>query len=1793
MEMTLKECLFRCPFDGIAVALNETVLLEEDFEERRESLREYEGLYYALLERDADENKEDAFIVVAKDLVEDIQKGDAPAYDWDVSGYDPQQGEERMSYVLTPFEQWLGMEVCQKSIEDYGLAVVLAAILVEMQDWGCGFSDEVGDQPGLQHELQKAAQRMEEMEAAGIPEGYISFEELKEQFYEENGAEIDALEQNADRVREEEAAAHNRELWQEMVAACKAQSEAMRQAAQAYRPVHKAIFVSSTFQDMHGERDILRDRVLPLVNQFAAQYGREVDLIDLRWGVDTADIGEAEQNKKVLRACLSEIDRSRPFFIGILGERYGWIPDPQDLLPVLADTNYLPMEEGRSVTAIEMEYGALSAPQPPLGLFYFREMGGMETLPTEMQGVYQDGAEGREKLEALKAAILEKYPQGVRRYIAAVDKGQICGLEEFARMLTEDIIAALGDEWGPPPMTAPTWQEKEESRLEMWRYEHTRGFTGREAIGERLVSFCLNEEEESPLLMLVGEDGIGKSALLAKVMEQVAEEGILLPFACGISSRSSRVEDMLLVWIAILERKLGQKAEKETRKSFLRTKDRFMELLHEAAVDSRVIIIADGLEKLFPTVERDNMLWLTGELPKNLRVLVSGVADGQDTAAFLELGGRIESLMAMGEEETLQMLRAMAGLYHKELPQVAMDAMLEKRTPQGALAAGHPLYASLMVEDLVMMRGDEHQKIWEKTREGMAAMDAIAAFMVEQIAQKEGNIQSAYRAILQRLEGLMEDGAVSGMLCLLALSRYGLREKEIAGAFENRNVPFYSADFAWLRQMLKGHVSQGADGEWALSHQSLREAVLETWGGEASGWNEALARHMERNLHVGGPFSLGIDEWNNREIMHHLWLAGDAKRAATIISEAPREREGILHARCLADIYEKEGNVDFLLAILAEAAEILPQNAWRIGELYWHTLMDALPPSTPQSTRLELLTKARETVERLDEEGNENSLRAISAIYTRMGACHAALGQKEAERECAERALVMDEKRMEKKVGMDGLRDVAVATMDVAAGKAGEEAALGYDEALTLLIEIHRDSGEIEDLRDLVTAYGKAGEAWLQLGHYEAALERLENAHYAAQVVYEMTEESGDLYSFAISEGALADYHQNYGTMVDATQIFMECCDTLTYLYERTGEVGTLAMLSQMASRCANALVAEERVFLARSYFEQALAYGEKLAQKREEIGALRRLSKIQSDYGALLHRLNLSEKAHGYIAASLETDERIHGMTGTTDALRDLSASYSYMGNDLFVEGKLEEAMAYYQKAYDAGNKVLAGSPYPNDWANQGVICRCIYRTHWAMGQRLEGRRYLEEAVEASKTGYERGNTLHTGNVYGEILYYLGVDAAESGDRETAEDCYRKAIALHQELYEKHGAAETRRELARYHMALGDLYQNTQTQQAVKEYRYAYGEYKALYENAGDMAALWDVALAAVALGNGLFGWDAKEAQKLFEAGKEYFAILFRKTGGVDALRNGAICTFRLGDCMRTLDMADNGKAAYEEAMAMLETVLAGEENLENLWTLAYYAGQLAGYCGEERQEEAMAYYQRAVELYTTHYQRSRADYSGNNLGINAYRLGDIYRARDGAGTDSRTMEAYDVACTAYQAVYEDTRTMEALRQVGFIHAHVGEYLEERERWEEAARYTAIARDAYQRVWEEGKEPSALDDVARETYRLGTRLADGAIEEEEYRAALSEIERAIGYYTALVEREDHVYDLAQLARANIRGATLNLRLLDGETAFAYATKVVELSDILAQRNPERYGDWPETYRKMAADIKTLVDEVG
>ena len=90
------------------------------------------------------------------------------------------------------------------------------------------------------------------------------------------------------------------------------------------------VFISSTLADLKQERDALHGVVWPEPSRLCEKAGFRFQAIDLRWGIS----GEAGLDQQTSRMCRQELKRCqdispRPYFIILLGNRYGWRPLPE------------------------------------------------------------------------------------------------------------------------------------------------------------------------------------------------------------------------------------------------------------------------------------------------------------------------------------------------------------------------------------------------------------------------------------------------------------------------------------------------------------------------------------------------------------------------------------------------------------------------------------------------------------------------------------------------------------------------------------------------------------------------------------------------------------------------------------------------------------------------------------------------------------------------------------------------------------------------------------------------------------------------------------------------------------------------------------------------------------------------------------------------------------------------------------------------------------------------------------------------------------------------------------------------------------------------------------------------------------------------------------------------------------------------------------------------------------------------------------------------------------------------
>ena len=205
------------------------------------------------------------------------------------------------------------------------------------------------------------------------------------------------------------------------------------------------VFVSSTFLDMHGERDMLLKYVFPELKKRCAAKRINFFGVDLRWGLTS------EETSNALSICLNEVDRCRPFFVGLLGGRYGWVPETYEL-PDQPQFDWVKsVSPGKSITEMEMLHGALRDPSRSESFFYLRDPSfELEKVPAEHRQVFVETNESSsEKLLKLKQKIIQElHSSRVFNYTAEWggvhdSKPMAINLNKLREKITEDLWQAI------------------------------------------------------------------------------------------------------------------------------------------------------------------------------------------------------------------------------------------------------------------------------------------------------------------------------------------------------------------------------------------------------------------------------------------------------------------------------------------------------------------------------------------------------------------------------------------------------------------------------------------------------------------------------------------------------------------------------------------------------------------------------------------------------------------------------------------------------------------------------------------------------------------------------------------------------------------------------------------------------------------------------------------------------------------------------------------------------------------------------------------------------------------------------------------------------------------------------------------------------------------------------------------------------------------------------------------------------------------------------------------------------
>lgn len=545
------------------------------------------------------------------------------------------------------------------------------------------------------------------------------------------------------------------------------------------------IFISSTFRDMMPERDYLVKEIFPKLRTICRERGADLTDVDLRWGVTESQAQEG----KVIEICLKEIDRCRPYFLGLIGGRYGWVPEPGEYKKYSIILEEFPwvkedIDQGLSITEMEIQYGVLKNPKMhPNAFFYLRDP---KITPSEFKEAHNSEAE--QKLFKLKDIIR------TQKYCPVKDYGSI---ERLGDYVYNDLLKVINELF--PPETVPDPITKLRNEHSKFARSRLRVYIGGEKYFNKLDEFYNSNKQP---LVLTGEQGSGKSALLAnwlcRFKDSYSDLFYHIHFIGGASDSTDYVR---LVRRLMEELKIKFDIKDELPDDTDKLIPMLPGFLAQTGKFGKWILIIDALNQLDPDNKSHLLNWLPEYFPPYVRVVLTTL-HGDILEILKKRNYEIMEVHPLDFEERKKLIVDYLHHYSKELSEDNVDLIASDKESE------NPLILRTELDELRIF--GVHEKIKER---------------IETYISTEST-EELFRLILSRMEQDYEKekpGLVGELLSMIWASRKGMSETELLNIA--KIPPLY---WSPIYNSLENHLIKN-NGLLNISNDFLRQTVEHTY----------------------------------------------------------------------------------------------------------------------------------------------------------------------------------------------------------------------------------------------------------------------------------------------------------------------------------------------------------------------------------------------------------------------------------------------------------------------------------------------------------------------------------------------------------------------------------------------------------------------------------------------------------------------------------------------------------------------------------------------------------------------------------------------------------------------------------------------------------------------------------------------------------------------------------------------------------------------------------------------------
>jgi hypothetical protein len=416
--------------------------------------------------------------------------------------------------------------------------------------------------------------------------------------------------------------------------------------------------------------------------------------IDLRWSITK----KQTKQDKVVELCLKAIENTRPFFIGLLGERYGWVPDKKKRNRIAQKTSVFKdypevkamLEEGMSITEVEIHQGVLQQPKDDVhACFYFRRQ-----YVSDNNGFRETNRKKKQKSKSLKKTLQKTYP--VKSYEFPTDLGEL--VEKDFKELVDSLF----------PVEEQCTDEIDRLQQRFYLKNKTAVYVPGPEI-EALDKFA---EGNGQYIVITGEDGMGKSALLANWIqnkESRNDERIIYNFIgqsnsladfhfIGLSKsmvdfhfidQAQYMEGFAIItkWLIYELRDTYGLDFMPIDSGELKPYDDKIELQYQlnAIKDKgRIIVVLDGMDKLSGK-KKEIPAWLP-ELPLNVKLIISMQKSRPETDFFAGINCSFVPAQVLDTERRKKIVKEYLEYFGKALRNDQIEKIAAHRMNANPLA---------------------------------------------------------------------------------------------------------------------------------------------------------------------------------------------------------------------------------------------------------------------------------------------------------------------------------------------------------------------------------------------------------------------------------------------------------------------------------------------------------------------------------------------------------------------------------------------------------------------------------------------------------------------------------------------------------------------------------------------------------------------------------------------------------------------------------------------------------------------------------------------------------------------------------------------------------------------------------------------------------------------------------------------------------------------------------------------------------------------------------------------------